>query len=55
MGYFSIEKINELIKFKETLEDKSLKAKMNNVDLITINNQNVIENHLNDINNQIIK
>ena len=54
-GYFSIEKINELIKFKETLEDKSLKAKMNNVDLITINNQNVIENHLNDINNQIIK
>ena len=54
-GYFSIEKINELIKFKETLDDKYLKAKMNNVDLITINNQNVIENHLNDINNQIIK
>ena len=37
-GYFSIEKINELIKFKDTLEDKSLKAKMNNTELIKIKN-----------------
>ena len=53
--YFSIEKINELIKFKETLEDKYIKSKMNNAEVININNKNLIENHLNDINNQIIK
>ena len=39
-GYFSIEKINELIKFKETLEDKTAKTKMNNTELIQINNNN---------------
>ena len=48
-------KINELIKFKETLEDQSLKSKMNNVEVIKVNNPNLIEKRLNDINNPIIK
>ena len=39
-GYFSIEKINELIKFKEILEEKSLKSKANNTEFIQINNNN---------------
>ena len=54
-GYFSIEKINELIKFKETLEVQSLQSKMNNVEVINVNNPNLIEKRLNDINNQNIK
>ena len=40
-GYFSIEKINELIKFKETLEDKTLRPKINNTELIKISNNNL--------------
>ena len=36
-GYFSIEKINELIKFKEALENKSIKSKMINNEIININ------------------
>ena len=36
-GYFSIEKINELIKFKEALENKSIKSKMINNEIIKIN------------------
>ena len=39
-GYFSIEKINELIKFKENFENKSLRSKMSNSELIKINNIN---------------
>jgi hypothetical protein len=38
--YFSIEKINELIKFKENFENKSLQSKMSNSELIKINNIN---------------
>ena len=36
-GYFSIEKINELIRFKESFEDKSMKSKKNNTEFIQIN------------------
>ena len=36
--YFSIEKINELIQFKENFEDLSFKSKMKNIELIKINN-----------------
>jgi hypothetical protein len=35
--YFSVEKINELIKFKENLDDKARKIKVNNTELIKIN------------------
>ena len=38
--YFSIEKVNELIKFKEHIENKSLKSKMSNTELIKITNKN---------------
>ena len=38
-GYFSIEKINELIKFKENLEDRSLKTKNKNIEVIKVNNK----------------
>ena len=47
-GYFSIEKINELIKFKENIEDISLKSKIKNNELIEINNnydKNSLENN----------
>ena len=36
-GYFSIEKINELIEFKEIIEANYLKSKMNNTEFIKIN------------------
>ena len=36
-GYFSIEKINELIKFKENIEDEALKSKMKDIELFEIN------------------
>ena len=36
--YFSIEKINELIKFKENLEERAFKSKLKNNELIKINN-----------------
>ena len=36
--YFSIEKINELIKFKENLEDKSYKLKKESIKKLSINN-----------------
>ena len=56
-GYFSIEKINELIIFKENLEKKTIKLKLSSTELIKINNNN--ENlYLNDEknkNNQKIK
>jgi hypothetical protein len=36
--YFSIETLNELIKFKEKIEDDSFKTKMKSVELLTLNN-----------------
>ena len=56
-NYFSIEKINELIIFLDILEDKKLKSKMNNTELIKINNNNFEIDRLNaGINNsKIIK
>ena len=52
-GYFSIEKINELIKFKEIIEDKAVKSKINNNDFN--NNYNNFENNdLYEINNQTV-
>ena len=36
-GYFSIEKINELIRFKENLEEKSFRSKMKSIESIKIN------------------
>ena len=50
-GYFSIEKINELIRFKEYLEDKSLESKMKNIELIKINS-NYDKTSLEDIRNK---
>ena len=38
--YFSIEKINELIRFKENLEDKNLKSKMKTIEIMKNNNCN---------------
>ena len=49
--YFSIEKINELIKFKENLEIKTLKSKLNNTELIQVNYNNFENNNVNDVNN----
>lgn len=37
-GYFSIEKFNELIKFKELVEAESKKSKLYNTELIKVNN-----------------
>ena len=45
-GYFSIEKINELIKFKEIIDEKFHKSKMNNTDLIFLHNNNLENNSL---------
>ena len=51
-NYFSIEKINELIKFIDILEEKTIKSKMSNTELIKINNNNFGKDCLNDgINN----
>jgi hypothetical protein len=47
--YFSIEKINELIKFKESMEAKEKLNKMSNTELIQINNNN--NNNINPENN----
>ena len=58
-GYFSIEKINELIRFKETLDDNVIKSKNDNNELINIykynknNNNNLDNNFLNVKNNSI--
>jgi len=54
--YFSIEKINELIKFKNDLEDKfiSSKLKMSNTEFINVNNNNFGKNCINDVNNKSI-
>ena len=49
--YFSIEKINELIKFKENIENKTLKSKLNNTELIQVNYNNFENNNVNDVNN----
>ena len=49
--YFSIEKINELIKFKENIEMKTLKPKLNNTELIQFNYNNIENNCINDVNN----
>ena len=55
-NYFSIEKINELIKFIDILEEKTLKHKMSNTELIQINNNNFENDCLNGGNNiEIIK
>ena len=53
-GYFSIEKINELIKFKETIEDKTAKSKMNNTELIQINKKNLDNNSFDEVKNQTV-
>ena len=39
-SYFSIEKMNELIKFKEIIENQSIKMIDSNTELIKINNNN---------------
>ena len=57
-GYFSIEKINELIRFKETLDDNVIKSKNDNNELINIykynkNNNNLDNSFLNVKNNSI--
>ena len=54
-GYFSIEKIHELIKFKEALEDKSLKSRKNINEIINIDNNNKKTNGLIDIDEKNIK
>ena len=53
--YFSIEKINELIKFKEDLEDKAMKSKGNKTEVIKINNNNYDKNNLNSGKNKCIQ
>jgi hypothetical protein len=45
--YFSIEKIYELIKIKDCLEEKILKSKINNTELIKINHNNFENNCIN--------
>lgn len=57
-SYFSIEKINELIKFKEILDDKSKKSKINYTEFIHINSNNCHNNCFNSMinkKNSIIK
>ena len=54
-GYFSIEKIHELIKFKEALEDKSLKSRKNINEIINIDNNYKKTNGLIDIDEKKIK
>jgi hypothetical protein len=54
-GYFSIEKIHELIKFKEALEDKSLKSKILKNEIINIDSNNKKTNGLIDIDDKSIK
>ena len=51
-GYFSIEKIHELIKFKTTFDEKAKKTKINNTELIQINDNYVAYNSSNKINNK---
>ena len=53
---FSIEKINELIKFKNDLEAKSIssKFKMSNNEFVNVNNNNFGKNCINDVNNKSI-
>ena len=53
-NYFSIEKINELIKFIDILEEKTLKHKISNTELIQINNNNFGNDCLNGGNNNNI-
>ena len=53
-GYFSIEKINELINFTETMQDKNAKLKMNNTELIQIKNNNFENNSFDEIKNQTV-
>ena len=54
-GYFSIEKIHELIKFKEALEEKSIKSKMNINEIINIEGSINKTSGLNEIENKNIK
>ena len=54
-GYFSIEKINELIKFKENFEDKSIKSKEYNTEFLKNKNNNYERNCLNGGNSNIIQ
>ena len=56
-GYFSIEKINELIQFKENMEKNTAKSKLNNTELIkyNCNNENLCLNDGKKKNVQIIK
>ena len=46
-NYFCIEKINELIIFFDILEEKNIKSKMSNTELIKINNNYFEKNSLN--------
>ena len=39
-NYFSIEKMNELIKYLDIFEEKNLKAKINNIEYINLYNNN---------------
>ena len=45
-GYFCFEKINELIRFKETLDDNVIKSKNDNNELINIYKYNKNNNNL---------
>ena len=53
-AYFSIEKIHELIKFKEALEDRSIKSKKSNNEIINISSSINKTNGLNEIENKNI-
>ena len=53
-GYFSIEKINELIKFKEIIDDKNMNSKTNNIELIEIKNNNFENNYCDEFKNQTV-
>ena len=53
--YFSIEKFNDLVKFKEGLEDKSLKSKVNKTEIIKINDNICEKNDLNGSKNKFIQ
>lgn len=56
-AYFSVEKINELIIFKETLEDEARKSKINNTELIPIKNNIISNNYSSNLknNNNFVK
>ena len=51
-AYFSVEKINELIKFKENLDDKARKIKVSNTEFIKVNKKFQDSNDSNNSNNE---